>query len=151
MFPAKYVDINTTISSQATAIVTRSTNLHDMQIYGVIITALLGLAVFGGAKIIARLGPGFLIPVMVSLLFIFVGIVTAPRGEMSREASAIKRYCCLLSPIKGISPGKFSPGEETVLVTLGCLKSRVDTDECTAQTSAATPVFEPVPSACPWR
>lgn len=83
--PAKYTDVNTTISSQATAIVTRSTNLHDMQIYGVIITALLGLAVFGGAKIIARLGPGFLIPVMVSLLFIYVGIISAPRGEMSRE------------------------------------------------------------------
>ncbi|GAQ80411.1 cation-chloride co-transporter protein, partial [Klebsormidium nitens] len=83
IFGTKYTDLNTTTSSQATAIVTRSTNLHDMQIYGVIITALLGLAVFGGAKIIARLGPGFLIPVMVSLLFIYVGIITAPRGQMS--------------------------------------------------------------------
>jgi hypothetical protein len=82
---AKYTDVNTTVSALPTAIVTRSTNLHDMQIYGCIITALLGAAVFGGAKMIARLGPSFLIPVMVSIIFIFIGIVTAPRGDMSRE------------------------------------------------------------------
>ena len=84
-FTAKYVHLNTTSSTLTTPLVTRSTNLHDMQIYGVIITALLIVAVFMGAKMIARLGPSFLIPVMVSVIFIFIGIVTAPRGQMQRK------------------------------------------------------------------
>lgn len=54
-----------------------SPNLHDLQVYGVIATIVLCLIVFGGVKIINRVGPAFLIPVLLSVLLIFIGLFAA--------------------------------------------------------------------------
>ncbi|XP_026663264.2 cation-chloride cotransporter 1 isoform X2 [Phoenix dactylifera] len=58
-------------------------SLHDLQIYGIIVTILLCFIVFGGVKIINRVAPAFLIPVLFSLLCIFVGVFSAPRSDAS--------------------------------------------------------------------
>ncbi|KAJ7565451.1 hypothetical protein O6H91_02G061600 [Diphasiastrum complanatum] len=57
----------------------KSPSLHDLQLYGVIITVVLCLIVFGGVKIINKVAPTFLIPVLVSVVLIFIGIFAAPR------------------------------------------------------------------------
>ncbi|KAJ7547439.1 hypothetical protein O6H91_08G086400 [Diphasiastrum complanatum] len=57
----------------------KSPNLHDLQLYGVIITVVLCLIVFGGVKIINKVAPTFLIPVLLSVVLIFIGIFAAPR------------------------------------------------------------------------
>uniref|UniRef100_A0A1D1ZAA7 Cation-chloride cotransporter 1 n=1 Tax=Anthurium amnicola TaxID=1678845 RepID=A0A1D1ZAA7_9ARAE len=60
-----------------------SPNLHDLQIYGVLVTILLCFIVFGGVKMINRVAPAFLIPVLFSLVCIFIGIFAAPRRNAS--------------------------------------------------------------------
>ncbi|XP_024535740.1 cation-chloride cotransporter 1 [Selaginella moellendorffii] len=57
----------------------KSPSLHDLQVYGVIVTIILCLIVFGGVKIINRVAPAFLIPVLLSVFLIFIGIFAAPR------------------------------------------------------------------------
>eukprot|EP00271_Cylindrocystis_brebissonii_P023571 TRINITY_DN9846_c0_g2_i1.p1 TRINITY_DN9846_c0_g2~~TRINITY_DN9846_c0_g2_i1.p1 ORF type:complete len:989 (+),score=206.25 TRINITY_DN9846_c0_g2_i1:128-3094(+) len=57
-----------------------SPDVHDMQVYGVIVTILLCLVVFAGVKIIAAMGPMFLIPSLISVILIFLGILLAPRN-----------------------------------------------------------------------
>lgn len=54
-------------------------SLHDLQVYGVIVTVLLCFIVFGGVKIINKVAPAFLIPVLFSLLCIYLGVFIAPR------------------------------------------------------------------------
>jgi Na+/alanine symporter len=54
-------------------------SLHDLQVYGVIVTILLCFIVFGGVKIINKVAPAFLIPVLFSLLCIYLGVFIAPR------------------------------------------------------------------------
>lgn len=63
----------------------KNPSLHDLQVYGVIVTVILCLIVFGGVKIINKVGPTFLIPVLVSVVLIFVGIFTAHRIDDNRE------------------------------------------------------------------
>eukprot|EP00258_Populus_trichocarpa_P014805 XP_006369978.2 cation-chloride cotransporter 1 [Populus trichocarpa] len=52
----------------------QSPSLHDIQIYGIVVTIILCFIVFGGVKMINRVAPAFLIPVLFSLLCIFIGI-----------------------------------------------------------------------------
>ncbi|KAL0300564.1 UNVERIFIED_CONTAM: Cation-chloride cotransporter 1 [Sesamum radiatum] len=57
-----------------------SPNLHDLQVYGVIVTIILCFIVFGGVKMINRVAPAFLIPVVLSLFCIFIGIFVARKN-----------------------------------------------------------------------
>ncbi|CAH9111816.1 unnamed protein product [Cuscuta europaea] len=56
-------------------------SLHDLQIYGIVVTIILCFIVFGGVKIINRVAPAFLIPVLLSLCCIFIGIFVAKRDH----------------------------------------------------------------------
>ncbi|XP_010921512.1 cation-chloride cotransporter 1 isoform X2 [Elaeis guineensis] len=58
-------------------------SLHDLQLYGIIVTILLCFIVFGGVKIINKVAPAFLIPVLFSIFCIFIGIFVAPRSNAS--------------------------------------------------------------------
>jgi potassium/chloride transporter 4/5/6 len=74
---------NGTIVAGGTTISTP--NLHDLQIYGVVITILLCFIVFGGVKIINKVAPAFLIPVLFSILCIFIGVFSAPGSGASSK------------------------------------------------------------------
>ncbi|KAL9687096.1 hypothetical protein QQ045_031492 [Rhodiola kirilowii] len=54
-----------------------SPSLHDLQVYGIVVTIVLCFIVFGGVKMINRVAPAFLIPVLFSLVCIFIGIFLA--------------------------------------------------------------------------
>ncbi|XP_062012632.1 cation-chloride cotransporter 1 [Rosa rugosa] len=56
---------------------TLNLSVHDLQIYGIIVTILLCFIVFGGVKIINKVAPAFLIPVLLSMLCIYIGIALA--------------------------------------------------------------------------
>ncbi|KAI3466863.1 hypothetical protein Pfo_023526 [Paulownia fortunei] len=58
-----------------------SPSLHDLQIYGIIVTIILCFIVFGGVKMINRVAPAFLVPVLFSLFCIFVGIFLARKND----------------------------------------------------------------------
>lgn len=80
---------NGTVNGMApTAISTPS--LHDLQIYGVVVTILLCFIVFGGVKIINKVAPAFLIPVLFSLFCIFVGVFLAPKSNASSGVTGLK-------------------------------------------------------------
>ncbi|CAO2045364.1 unnamed protein product [Urochloa humidicola] len=64
-------------------------SLHDLQIYGVIITILLCFIVFGGVKIINKVAPAFLIPVLFSILCIFLGVFSAPGSDASKGITGL--------------------------------------------------------------
>lgn len=72
-------------SASAAPDVLRTTNIHDLQVYSVILTVLLCLIVFGGVKIINKVAPAFLFPVLLSVLLIFIGILAAPRSKDPRK------------------------------------------------------------------
>ncbi|XP_015688344.1 cation-chloride cotransporter 2 isoform X2 [Oryza brachyantha] len=74
--------VNGTTNRSATTISTPS--LHDLQLYGIIITILLCFVVFGGVKIINKVAPAFLVPVLLSIMCIFIGIFIAPRPHASK-------------------------------------------------------------------
>jgi len=74
-------------SASATPDVLKITNIHDLQVYSVILTVLLCLIVFGGVKIINKVAPAFLFPVLLSVLLIFIGILAAPRSKDPRKFS----------------------------------------------------------------
>uniref|UniRef100_A0A0E0C105 Amino acid permease/ SLC12A domain-containing protein n=1 Tax=Oryza meridionalis TaxID=40149 RepID=A0A0E0C105_9ORYZ len=74
--------VNGTAAGNATTISTPS--LHDLQVYGIIVTILLCFIVFGGVKIINKVAPAFLIPVLFSILCIYIGVFTAPRPNASK-------------------------------------------------------------------
>lgn len=59
----------------------QSTSSHDLQIYGIVVTIILCFIVFGGVKMINRVAPAFLIPVLFSLVCIFIGIVVAGKDR----------------------------------------------------------------------
>lgn len=67
--------------------VLKTTNIHDLQVYSVILTVLLCLIVFGGVKIINRVAPAFLVAVLLSVFLIFIGILVAPRSKDPRKYS----------------------------------------------------------------
>lgn len=74
--------------------------MHDLQVYGVILAVVLCLIVFGGVKIINKVSPAFLIPVIVSLFSIFIGIFTARGGGDPRMTSHLHilpaPLCCIV-------------------------------------------------------
>ncbi|KAG8385220.1 hypothetical protein BUALT_Bualt03G0019500 [Buddleja alternifolia] len=72
--PVTFVNINGTSVAQESI---TSPSLHDLQIYGIIVTIILCFIVFGGVKMINRVAPAFLIPVLFSLFCIFIGIFLA--------------------------------------------------------------------------
>lgn len=63
----------------------QSTSSHDLQIYGIVVTIILCFIVFGGVKMINRVAPAFLIPVLFSLICIFIGIVVAGKDHPASE------------------------------------------------------------------
>lgn len=78
-------DLYVAPSPSAVPEVLQSPSIHDLQVYGVILTVVLCLIVFGGVKIINRVSPAFLIPVILSLFFIFIGIFAARRSSDPRK------------------------------------------------------------------
>ncbi|XP_076884078.1 cation-chloride cotransporter 1-like [Bidens hawaiensis] len=56
-------------------------SLHDLQVYGIIVTIILVFIVFGGVKMINKVAPAFLIPVLFSLLCIFIGMFAAGKDD----------------------------------------------------------------------
>ncbi|PKA49231.1 Cation-chloride cotransporter 1 [Apostasia shenzhenica] len=85
------VNNSTSTNGTATTVMTISTpSLHDLQLYGVIVTILLCFIVFGGVKIINRVAPAFLIAVLFSLFCIFVGTFAAPRSNTSDGITGLK-------------------------------------------------------------
>ncbi|XP_068667288.1 cation-chloride cotransporter 1-like [Aristolochia californica] len=81
IFKATATSVNSTLVPGGVKETIHTPNLHDLQIYGVVITILLCFIVFGGVKIINRVAPAFLIPVLFSLFCIFIGIFVAPRHK----------------------------------------------------------------------
>lgn len=67
--------------TQANGSVAYQTSVHDLQIYGIVVTVLLCFIVFGGVKIINRVAPAFLIPVLFSVFCIFVGIFASGKDK----------------------------------------------------------------------
>ncbi|PUZ57054.1 hypothetical protein GQ55_5G397100 [Panicum hallii var. hallii] len=64
-------------------------SLHDLQIYGVVITILLCFIVFGGVKIINKVAPAFLVPVLFSILCIFIGVFSAPGSDAPKGITGL--------------------------------------------------------------
>ncbi|XP_068665152.1 cation-chloride cotransporter 1 isoform X2 [Aristolochia californica] len=79
IFKATSTSVNSTLIPGGVKETIHTPNLHDLQIYGVVITILLCFIVFGGVKIINRVAPAFLVAVLFSLVCIFIGIFVAPR------------------------------------------------------------------------
>ncbi|XP_026428398.1 cation-chloride cotransporter 1-like [Papaver somniferum] len=70
-------------------------NLHDLQVYGLVVTIILCFIVFGGVKIINKVAPAFLVPVLLSIFCIFVGMFAAKKdypspGIMGLSAETFK-------------------------------------------------------------
>ena len=65
--------------------------IMNMRIYGYIILGICSLLVFAGVRILAKISPLFLLPVLVSVLFIWVGIFAASRDICMAE----QEYPCL--------------------------------------------------------
>ncbi|KAJ7969068.1 cation-chloride cotransporter 1-like [Quillaja saponaria] len=61
----------------------QSPSSHDLQIYGIVVTIVLCFIVFGGVKMINRVAPAFLIPVLFSLFCIFIGVFLARKDHPS--------------------------------------------------------------------
>ncbi|CAM0943437.1 unnamed protein product [Alopecurus aequalis] len=79
--------LNGTVTAGTATISTPS--LHDLQVYGVIVTILLCFIVFGGVKIINKVAPAFLIPVLFSLLCIYLGVFIAPRHNAPKGITGL--------------------------------------------------------------
>ena len=71
----------TKVNGTAVAEPIQSPNSHDLQIYGIVVTILLCFIVFGGVKMINRVAPAFLIPVLLSIFCIFIGIFLAKTDD----------------------------------------------------------------------
>lgn len=64
-----------------------SIDANELRVWGAVLLALLVGIVMCGVKYIARVGPFFLVPVLVSVLFIFIGILSsADRGGVPEGA-----------------------------------------------------------------
>lgn len=70
-----------TVNDAAAADPVSSPSLHDLQIYGIIVTISLSFVVFGGVKMINRVAPAFLLPVIYSLCSIYLGILLAGKDS----------------------------------------------------------------------
>lgn len=71
----------TKVNGTAVAESIGSPNSHDLQIYGIVVTILLCFIVFGGVKMINRVAPAFLVPVLLSIFCIFIGIFLAKTDD----------------------------------------------------------------------
>ncbi|KAH8494108.1 hypothetical protein Peur_061140 [Populus x canadensis] len=80
-FPAAglFGEAITTFNGTEVAHPIQSPSSHDLQIYGIVVTILICFIVFGGVKMINRVAPAFLIPVLFSLFCIFIGIFLAKK------------------------------------------------------------------------
>lgn len=76
----------TRVNGTAVAEPITSPSLHDLQIYGIIVTIILCFIVFGGVKMINRVAPAFLVPVLFSLASIFVGILVAKKDHPASKS-----------------------------------------------------------------
>ncbi|KAJ6298474.1 hypothetical protein OIU76_019598 [Salix suchowensis] len=70
----------------------QSTSSHDLQIYGIVVTIILCFIVFGGVKMINRVAPAFLIPVLFSLFCIFIGIFLTKKDHPAEVWSCVFKY-----------------------------------------------------------
>lgn len=76
-----YAESVTTVNGTAIAEPITRPSLHDLQVYGIVVTIVLCFIVFGGVKMINRVAPAFLIPVFLSLCCIFLGIFVARKDR----------------------------------------------------------------------
>ena len=58
---------------------------HDLQVYGIVVTIVLCFIVFGGVKMINRVAPAFLLPVLFSLFCIFIGVFLTRKDHPAGE------------------------------------------------------------------
>ncbi|KAL0678950.1 hypothetical protein Bca4012_006931 [Brassica carinata] len=82
-FPAAGIfrETITKVNGTAVAESVQSPSSHDLQIYGIVVTILLCFIVFGGVKMINRVAPAFLLPVLLSILCIFIGMFLAKTDD----------------------------------------------------------------------
>jgi len=90
--PGTVTDLYVAPSPSAVSEVLKSPNIHDLQVYGVILTVVLCLIVFGGVKIINRVSPAFLVPAVLSVFFIYIGIFASPRKNDPGELLSVFPY-----------------------------------------------------------
>ncbi|GAV82100.1 AA_permease domain-containing protein [Cephalotus follicularis] len=77
MFREAITKVNGTLTPEPI----QSPSSHDLQIYGIVVTILLCFIVFCGVKMINRVAPAFLVPVLFSLFCIFIGIFLAKKDH----------------------------------------------------------------------
>ncbi|KAK6917091.1 SLC12A transporter, C-terminal [Dillenia turbinata] len=77
IFGETMTEVNSTTAGESVS----SPNLHDLQVYGIVVTIILCFIVFGGVKMINRVAPAFLIPVLFSLFCIYMGIFLAGKDH----------------------------------------------------------------------
>lgn len=81
IFKVSITNVNGTSGALDKAIPNPS--IHDLQVYGIVVTILLVFIVFGGVKMINRVAPLFLVPVLFSVLCIIVGVFVASEDKPS--------------------------------------------------------------------
>ncbi|KAL8129830.1 hypothetical protein V2J09_018985 [Rumex salicifolius] len=64
-------------------------NIHDLQVYGIIVTIILCVIVFGGVKLINRVAPAFFLPVVLSVFCIFIGIFSSHKTESNEGITGL--------------------------------------------------------------
>ncbi|XP_074558777.1 cation-chloride cotransporter 1 isoform X1 [Curcuma longa] len=86
------VSNSTAANGTTTEVVTMvsTPSLRDLQVYGVIVAILLCFVVFGGVKMINRVAPAFLIPVLFSLFCIYIGIFSSSRSNDSSGITGLR-------------------------------------------------------------
>ncbi|XP_039049453.1 cation-chloride cotransporter 1-like isoform X2 [Hibiscus syriacus] len=84
IFSETTTKVNGTVSEPIQSIST-----HDLQIYGIVVTIILCFIVFGGVKMINRVAPAFLLPVLFSIFCIFIGIFTARKDDPSSGVTGL--------------------------------------------------------------
>ncbi|XP_039141392.1 cation-chloride cotransporter 1 isoform X2 [Dioscorea cayenensis subsp. rotundata] len=84
------VSNSTAVPMNVTTTTVSTPSIHDLQLYGVVVTILLCFIVFGGVKIINKVAPTILIPVLFSLFCIFIGAFVAPRSNASSGITGLK-------------------------------------------------------------
>ncbi|KAK9115011.1 hypothetical protein Syun_021808 [Stephania yunnanensis] len=88
IFRGSVTSVNATSGVPDSIIV--SPSLHDLQVYGIVVTILLCFIVFGGVKLINRVAPAFLLPVIFSLFCIFIGIFRSKNDYPSTGVTGLR-------------------------------------------------------------
>jgi Na+/alanine symporter len=90
LFSFHVVNAETVTNVNVTAIErVESPSSHDLQVYGIVVTIILCFIVFGGVKMINRVAPAILIPVLFSLFSIFIGIFLARKDHPVGECNFV--------------------------------------------------------------